>query len=131
MVDHENKVIEFRPSDEDGMGKMLVSVIGDRLEFCNTVERHEVGKFIHGNEAGSVAYEGEKVTFIFDCYADCYDFMDGLGQIELCNTNQFVFKGCTVKFLPGTFESLLGIRRLTRRIIGTVLQKEFVEVLDF
>ena len=131
MIDFENKVIEFRPADPDGMGKMLVSVIGNRLEFRNTIERHIVGERLYGNEIESVVCTDNTAVLTFDCHADCSDFIFGLSQLELRNTTKFVYNDWTIKFLPGTLGSFLDLRLLFDKVLNVVRQKEFGEALDF
>ena len=130
-IDFDNKVIEFRPADPDGLGKMLVVVLDNRFEFSNTTEKHVVGELLYGNEIEFVNCTEGKAVLTFDNYTECANFIYSLDQLELLNTNKFVYKDWTIKFLPDTIRSYLDLRLLFSRVVSFVKQKEFGEALDF
>jgi hypothetical protein len=131
MVDFENKLIEFRPAAENGLGKMLVTAVGNRLAFSNTTAGHKVGSFVYGDEVASVGCVGELAAISFMSHGDCYHFLNCLTQIEIRASTEFKFGGWTIRFEPGTFESFLGLRYLFNNVLREVTHKEFGSVLNF
>jgi hypothetical protein len=131
VVDFENKLIEFRPADEQGLGKMLVIAVDNRLEFSNTVASYAVGSFVWGEDIADIARDGQSAAISFLSGGDCYHFLNCLTQIEIRSSTEFKFNDWTIRFLPGTFDSFIGLRRLFNKVITNVTHKEFGNVLNF